>query len=656
MQYTILGKTGLKVSRLGFGCMRLPMENGRVVRKLSTPMLRRAYDLGVTYFDTAAGYCDGDSESALGDALKDVRDKIVLSTKNPHYDKRDEKAWWANLENSLRRLRTDHIDVYNFHGITWRLFSEQADGPGGELQWMLRAKEQGMIRHICFSFHDSAENLKKLGSTGYFDVVTLQYNLLDQANGEAFEHISKKCGMGIVVMGPVGGGRLGADSAEIRKLIPGAAHVPEIALRFVLANPCVSVALSGMQNMRQLEENVRTASRRTPLSVDEKRRVSATLARYKKLADLYCTGCNYCMPCPSSVNIPENFSALNYKRIYGLLDHARNSYRWLRGGQAAYCIACRKCMSKCPQGIDIVRQLRETARALDEAYGTVTARVTPTALKSFRPSGNCLRGILAARLDLRNMSDQAVNVDVAFNPAGNVTVKPQASAVKLPEFGRKTLQVKVGFSREIADPGIDTGVTVSGASKTETAGAFTLAFAAPRMRGRVQAMAAPVQILDGRRKLPVVVCLFSHDDKALRLSVDIVPFSKPGQTPADELRLWLDARPPATLGRPYLDGAVAQVGLSADPESKKLVRVARPRSLDPKTIRVRSRKTAGGVHIEAAIPWKSLNLDKAARRHLGMELILHSEAGAKTRDLSWTKSDVVGRPDKFGHLFLVARP
>jgi predicted aldo/keto reductase-like oxidoreductase len=360
----ILGKTGLRVSRLGFGCMRLPMEGKRVNRARAIPLLRRAVELGVTYFDTAAGYCHEDSQRALGEAMVGLRDRVVLSTKNPHYNKADEKTWWTNLENSLERLRTDRIDVYNFHGLTWQKFTEHVKGPRGQIRWMLRAKREGLIRHACCSFHDTAAALKKLASTGLFEAVTLQYNLLDRSNEEAFEHVSRKCGMGIVVMGPVGGGRLGAPSHKMQALIPGARSVAEVALRFVLANPHVTVALSGMNAVRQLEENARVAREAGPLTRAQSSRVDAALRRLRKLADLYCTGCRYCMPCPHGVNIPANFSAFNLARVYGLQGAAERSYARLAKGQAAFCVDCGACVSKCPQRIPIPRQLRATARML----------------------------------------------------------------------------------------------------------------------------------------------------------------------------------------------------------------------------------------------------------------------------------------------------
>ncbi len=364
MPTAMLGRTGLRVSRLGFGCMRLPMRGEKVDRERAIPLLHRAVEKGVNYFDTAVGYCHQDSQRVLGEAMAGLRDRVVLSTKNPHYNKADEITWWTNLENSLKRLRTDHIDIYNFHGLNWKHFTEDVKGPRGQIRWMLRAKEQGLIRHICCSFHDTAAVLKKIAATGLFESVTLQYNLLDRSNEDALEYVSKKCGMGIVVMGPVGGGRLGAPSHKMQSLIPGARSVAEVALRFVLANPFVSVALSGMNARRQLDENARVAHEAGPLSAGQSRQVDSALKRLRKLADLYCTGCRYCMPCPHGVNIPANFSALNLARVYGLTKTAERSYAGLKKGQAAWCVDCGACLPKCPQRIPIPKQLRATTRML----------------------------------------------------------------------------------------------------------------------------------------------------------------------------------------------------------------------------------------------------------------------------------------------------
>ncbi|MCL1888183.1 MAG: aldo/keto reductase, partial [Kiritimatiellaeota bacterium] len=246
MNYRTLGKTGLRVSRLGFGAMRLPMvwEDGKgwVNRDLAVPLLRRAVELGVNYFDTAVGYCNEDSQRALGEALKGgLREKVVISTKNPYFGT-DEKAWWKHLEDSLERLQTPYIDAYHHHGMNRDRFREVVLPTMSK--WMQKARDQKLIRHICLSFHHDADALREIVRSGYPEVVTLQYNMLDRQLEEVFAE-AQEHGVGIVAMGPVAGGRLGGSSETLEALVPGVRRVPELALRFVLANPNVDVALSG---------------------------------------------------------------------------------------------------------------------------------------------------------------------------------------------------------------------------------------------------------------------------------------------------------------------------------------------------------------------------------------------------------------------------
>jgi len=241
---------------------------------------------------------------------------------------------------------------------------------------MHRAQDEGLVHHCCFSSHDQPENIIRLIDTGAFHGMLVQYNLLDRANEEAIAH-AHQAGMGVAIMGPVGGGRLVPDTEELRKLLPAdAQRTPEAALRFVLSNPHVSVALSGMSTMEQVEENCATASRDEPLSESERQRILQILEDYQRLAELYCTGCNYCMPCPNDIDIPGNFRLMNYHRLYGLTDFAREQYRRLgrkRVGDeeveawAEACKECGECEPKCPQDIPIIEQLKETAAALGSA-------------------------------------------------------------------------------------------------------------------------------------------------------------------------------------------------------------------------------------------------------------------------------------------------
>jgi len=361
VQYREFGKTGVKVSRLGFGAMRLPTSDP----DQAVELLREGIKRGINYLDTALYYLDGQSEVFVGRAIKGQRDKVIVSTKNPIEDASGAN-WRKRLETSLSKLDTDYIDFYHMWAINWDKYTQMIDVPGGPMEEARKAKEEGLIRHISFSFHDTPENLIMLIDTGNFETMLVQYNLLDRSNEEGINYAKEK-GLGVAVMGPVGGGRLGAPSEEIRRLIPtGTKSSAEMALRFVLSNPSVDVALSGMSNLEMLEENIRIASLEEPLSTREKNMLADILEEKKRLAELYCTGCGYCMPCPNGVDIPVNFTYMNYDRVYGLIDAAKNGYKGLKekGKAAESCAQCYQCESKCPQKIEIVKQLEETAKKL----------------------------------------------------------------------------------------------------------------------------------------------------------------------------------------------------------------------------------------------------------------------------------------------------
>ncbi|MBN2582747.1 MAG: aldo/keto reductase [Planctomycetes bacterium] len=383
MNYRTLGRTGLRVSALGFGAMRLPMtdDEQQVDRKLALPMFRRAFEGGVNYVDSAVGYCNQDSQRTVGEALAEwfadghPRDSIVVSTKNPHYDKADRDKWWKNLEDSLERLKVDYIDCYHHHFLQWKSFDEHVQGPGGHYEQMLKAKEQGLIRHIGFSFHDTPENFIKIIDSGLFEFTTCQYNLLDRKNEAAIAHARKK-GMGVIIMGPVAGGRLSVTAGPMGERLPeGVATTPELALRFVLANPNVSVALSGMTRMSDVEENLRTAARGEPLSAAEKKATEDALESLKSLADLYCTGCRYCEPeCPQQIRIADIFHHMIVRNVYGGEEAAVRGYAFMKRAvessgkkMADACIECGKCEKACPQNIPIRQQLKEARAVLDKS-------------------------------------------------------------------------------------------------------------------------------------------------------------------------------------------------------------------------------------------------------------------------------------------------
>ncbi len=373
MQYREFGSTGIKISALGFGAMRLPEieENGtyRIDEEKALAVINRAFELGVNYIDTAYGYCHGNSEIVVGRALKGWRDKVYLSTKLPTWLVKDKSDYRRYLEEQLQKLDVDYIDFYHFHSLNqerWENVVLKYD----LLDEAQKAKEEGLIRHISFSFHDKPEVLKQLVDVGIFSSLLCQYNLLDRANEEAIAYAREK-GVGVVIMGPVAGGRLAASSPNIQQLLEGrSVSTPELALRFVLANENVSCALSGMNTVEMVEENAATASLERPLTETELQRIKDAMEENRRLAELYCTGCDYCMPCPNDVNIPLNFRLMNYHRVYGLTEYARAQYQKigttddLKGRKAEDCIECGVCEPKCPQKIEIRKQLKETAAAL----------------------------------------------------------------------------------------------------------------------------------------------------------------------------------------------------------------------------------------------------------------------------------------------------
>ena len=374
MVYKSFGKTGIKMSALGFGAMRLPMrgegDKKEINHDLAIPMMHRAFELGVNYIDTAPYYCDSLSEAAVGAAVKGKRDKIYVSTKNPiENDSADD--WRGRLEKSLTKLDMDYIDFYHFWGINLKNFQRWEGLSDGPLQAAQRAKDEGLIKHISFSYHDSAENLRPIIDSGRFESVLIQYNLLDRSNEENIAYAKEK-GLGTVIMGPVGGGRLGAPSELIRGLLKEKpASTAEMAMRFVLANPTVDISLSGMSTIAQVEENAALAANDKHLSEVELSQIKKMIEENKKLAQLYCTSCNYCKPCPQGIEIAHIFGIMNNHRVYELTEHAVGAYNdvirgksWVKSASVTDCTKCGVCEEKCPQKLPIIKQLEETHATL----------------------------------------------------------------------------------------------------------------------------------------------------------------------------------------------------------------------------------------------------------------------------------------------------
>lgn len=364
MKKVPFGNTGYRASRLGFGVMRLPAKDGNVDFEASTRILRRGIERGINFLDSHHFYHNGQSEEAIGKAIKGFdRNKIIIQTKIGMYNDYSESRCRELLEQALRKLGTHYIDFYLSHSLKWESFLKYNKL---FMKFTRKAMDEGLIRHIGFSAHDTPENIKKLINTDLFSSILLQYNYLNRVNEEALALASEK-NMGVCVMGPVGGGRLISDW-ESRKDMYGfnSSSPAELALRFVFANENIDVALSGMSTPEQVEENTETARSSAPLSAREKKELEAEFEKRKKLLELYCTGCGYCMPCESGVNIPAVFEIMNLYKVYGFKELARKRYEKLEDSEkASSCSACGECDSKCPQDIPVSAKIQEAAEVFE---------------------------------------------------------------------------------------------------------------------------------------------------------------------------------------------------------------------------------------------------------------------------------------------------
>ncbi len=361
MRIVDFGKTGYRVSRLGFGIMRLPTHPDQTVDfDLATSMIRHALDHGVNFLDTMHFYHQGQSEEAVGRAIAGYpRDQLVLQTKIGMYNEYKEKDCRKLLEEALRKMGTSHIDFYLSHSLTWDVYRQKERL---FTRFTAKALREGLIRLIGFSSHDTPENIGRLIKTGVFSALTIQYNLLDRRNEQVLE-LAYKSGLGTVVMGPVAGGLLGDADGEILTLADRqTSSTAALALRFVMANPSVNVVLSGMSTLDQVKENLRVVAPDKPLSRAALRRLEALFEERRKLTALYCPACGYCQPCPRKINIPHVFRLYNLARVYGLTRKAAERYYRIPAAErASACTGCGRCVKKCPQKLSIPKRLAEIA-------------------------------------------------------------------------------------------------------------------------------------------------------------------------------------------------------------------------------------------------------------------------------------------------------
>ncbi len=376
MIYNKFGNTGVDVSAIGFGCMRLPEiekdGNWTMDQEKVGEMLAYAFERGINYFDTAPYYCHSNSEAAVGEAVKSFRDKIQISTKLPGGDVRSSDDFWRLLNQSLTRLQTDHIDFYHVWGTGYDAFKREIVD-AGILPHIRKAIDQGMVRHLSFSFHDKHENIQRIIELAEAEGVPMesllvQYNILDRGVEDMLVYANGVKGLGTVAMGPVGGGRLAYGTKFTDSLAGDSGMTPyELAFRFVLGNPNMCCALSGMRTMEDVQKNCDIADSDRPLSEAEWKAIGEAAVNLRKFSDLYCTGCGYCQPCPVDINIPRIFDHFTQHNVYGFdgaAKHGYNEYIEKGGKTVADCTKCGACEKKCPQKLKIREELERVDKVL----------------------------------------------------------------------------------------------------------------------------------------------------------------------------------------------------------------------------------------------------------------------------------------------------
>jgi predicted aldo/keto reductase-like oxidoreductase len=385
MQYREDKRSGNQLSALGYGCMRLPSQVGKIQMDQTEKLLMEAIRNGVNYFDTA--YIYGGSEAALGQVFEKnhVREKIFLATKLPLFLCRKYADFDKLFRTQLERLKTDYIDYYFMHMLTSPAQWEQLCKLGIE-KWIAEKKASGQIRQVGFSFHGMQNDFISLVDAYDWDFCQIQFNYINihyQAGLTGLKYASGK-GLPVFIMEPLLGGRLAnalpPKAEEIFHKADASSTPASWALRWVWNHPEVTVVLSGMNRMVQLTENITIADTALPgsLSEQDQQTVQEVIRVFNESYKVPCTGCGYCMPCPQNVNIPACFAA--YNTSYAM-NKAAGMQQYItsvglvtkKPSMAGRCIRCGKCEKHCPQNIPIRDSLELVKKRMEPSWFRIAA-------------------------------------------------------------------------------------------------------------------------------------------------------------------------------------------------------------------------------------------------------------------------------------------
>ncbi len=377
MQYRKFTRDKLDVSLLGFGCMRFPVLNGdssQIDEEKATEMLHYAIDNGVNYIDTAYNYHQGNSEIFVGKALKNgYREKVYLATKMPVWLAETYQDFEKLLDEQLEKLDVDYIDFYLLHSLhekTWNRIEKL-----NILKFLDEAKEKGKIKYAGFSFHDELPVYKKIIDSYNWDFSLIQLNYMDrhyQAGIDGLKYADEK-GISLVIMEPIKGGKLATGPEDVKQVWNKSSikrEPAEWALKWVYDFEEVSVVLSGMSTLDQVKQNIKLTSDSLAQSLtsQEHELIDEVSHLYRERTKVGCTSCDYCMPCPHGVSIPNIFSLYNNYYIYGTEDHSISTYKNFidKGKDSSVCTECGECEQVCPQHLEIISLLKDADMALSK--------------------------------------------------------------------------------------------------------------------------------------------------------------------------------------------------------------------------------------------------------------------------------------------------
>lgn len=359
---------GKEISRLGYGGMRFPKNGDEVDMDAAVQLLRKAYEMGINYFDTAMVYHKGESEKIFGKAFEPYpRDSYLIADKMSIWLCSDEEDMKARFYNQLKTLKTEYIDFYLVHSLNRNHYKKVKDLHC--VEFLQQMKQEGKIKHLGFSFHDTYQVFTQILNDYTWDFVQIQLNYLDWHNqgAEQLYRELERRNLPVMVMEPVRGGYLATIDSERAKPfleLEPQRSIASWAIRWVESLPQVAVVLSGMSDLQQLEDNVATMTHFEPMNEQELAAIDRVVEEIRKVNEIPCTGCRYCMDCPMGVDIPEIFSIYSQYKIFGKEKAFVQDYEEVveHGNGAEHCVRCTACTTKCPQMIAIPDKLEMIAK------------------------------------------------------------------------------------------------------------------------------------------------------------------------------------------------------------------------------------------------------------------------------------------------------